>query len=65
VLVSSSAARPGRIGNADTARLRPLTTPLPDPAVADESCWTWPILPRLAPHVDGVNIRLLKTAGLP
>lgn len=32
--------------------------------VADESCWDLPDLLRLAPHVDGVNIKLLKTGGL-
>ncbi|MFW6732138.1 MAG: dipeptide epimerase [Synechococcus sp.] len=32
--------------------------------VADESCWDLQDLLRLAPHVDGVNIKLLKTGGL-
>jgi L-alanine-DL-glutamate epimerase-like enolase superfamily enzyme len=32
--------------------------------VADESCWDLTDLLRLAPHVDGVNLKLLKTGGL-
>ena len=32
--------------------------------VADESCWDLEDLLRLAPHVDGVNLKLLKTGGL-
>tara|TARA_Y100000766_G_scaffold132303_1_gene113789 strand:+ start:419 stop:1507 length:1089 start_codon:yes stop_codon:yes gene_type:complete len=34
------------------------------PLVADESCWELEDLLRLAPHVDGVNLKLLKTGGL-
>jgi L-alanine-DL-glutamate epimerase-like enolase superfamily enzyme len=34
------------------------------PLVADESCWALEDLLRLAPHVDGVNLKLLKTGGL-
>ena len=34
------------------------------PLVADESCWDLKDLLRLAPHVDGVNLKLLKTGGL-
>ena len=34
------------------------------PLVADESCWNLEDLLRLAPHVDGVNLKLLKTGGL-
>ena len=34
------------------------------PLVADESCWDLQDLLRLAPHVDGVNLKLLKTGGL-
>tara|TARA_B100000085_G_C18105754_1_gene335053 strand:- start:39 stop:494 length:456 start_codon:yes stop_codon:yes gene_type:complete len=34
------------------------------PLVADESCWDLEDLLRLAPHVDGVNLKLLKTGGL-
>ena len=32
--------------------------------VADESCWGLDDLLRLAPVVDGVNLKLLKTGGL-
>jgi L-alanine-DL-glutamate epimerase-like enolase superfamily enzyme len=32
--------------------------------VADESCWGITDLLRLAPHVQGVNLKLLKTGGL-
>ena len=34
------------------------------PLVADESCWDLNDLLRLAPVVDGVNLKLLKTGGL-
>ncbi|MFM9109012.1 MAG: enolase C-terminal domain-like protein, partial [Prochlorococcaceae cyanobacterium] len=34
------------------------------PLVADDSCWTVADLVRLAPHVQGVNIKLLKSGGL-
>ena len=34
------------------------------PLVADESCWDLEDLLRLAPVVDGVNLKLLKTGGL-
>jgi L-alanine-DL-glutamate epimerase-like enolase superfamily enzyme len=36
----------------------------PIPLVADESCWNFEDLLRLAPHVQGVNLKLLKTGGL-
>ena len=36
----------------------------PLPLVVDESCWTIQDLIRLAPHVDGVNLKLLKHGGL-
>jgi L-alanine-DL-glutamate epimerase-like enolase superfamily enzyme len=36
----------------------------PLPLVADESCWQLADLLRLAPHVDGINIKLLKSGGL-
>ncbi len=36
----------------------------PMPLVADESCWDMEDLLRLAPVVDGVNLKLLKTGGL-
>ena len=32
--------------------------------VADESCWTLADVVRLAPYVDGVNIKLLKSGGI-
>ncbi len=34
------------------------------PLVADESCWDLEDVLRLAPHVDGVNLKLLKSGGL-
>lgn len=34
------------------------------PLVADESCWDLSDLLRLAPHVDGINIKLVKSGGL-
>lgn len=43
------------------ARLKP---DCPLPLVADESCWDLQDLLRLAPHVDGINLKLLKTGGL-
>ena len=36
----------------------------PIPLVADESCWNLEDVLRLAPHVQGVNLKLLKTGGL-
>jgi L-alanine-DL-glutamate epimerase-like enolase superfamily enzyme len=48
----------------DTAGFAALDLDCPIPLVADESCWTLPDLLRLAPHVDGVNIKLLKCGGL-
>ena len=32
--------------------------------MADESCWQLADLLRLAPHVDGINIKLVKCGGL-
>ena len=49
---------------ADTAGFAALDLDCPIPLVADESCWTLNDLLRLAPHVDGVNIKLLKCGGL-
>lgn len=49
---------------ADTAGFAALDIHCPIPLVADESCWDLADLLRLAPHVDGVNIKLLKTGGL-
>jgi L-alanine-DL-glutamate epimerase-like enolase superfamily enzyme len=34
------------------------------PLIADESCWDLQDVLRLAPHVDGVNLKLLKSGGL-
>lgn len=48
----------------DTAAFAALDLDCPIPLVADESCWSLPDLLRLAPHVDGVNIKLLKSGGL-
>ncbi|CAK6693522.1 dipeptide epimerase [Synechococcus sp. BA-124 BA4] len=50
--------------DADTAGFAALDLSCPIPLVADESCWTLADLLRLAPHVDGVNIKLLKSGGL-
>ncbi|MEB3333743.1 MAG: dipeptide epimerase [Cyanobacteriota bacterium] len=49
---------------ADTACFAALDLDCPIPLVADESCWSLQDLLRLAPHVDGVNIKLLKAGGL-
>ncbi|MCP9915105.1 dipeptide epimerase [Cyanobium sp. ATX 6F1] len=49
---------------ADTAGFAALDLHCPIPLVADESCWNLEDLLRLAPHVDGVNLKLLKTGGL-
>jgi L-Ala-D/L-Glu epimerase len=49
---------------ADTAGFAALHPLCPLPLVADESCWDLADLLRLAPHVDGVNIKLLKSGGL-
>jgi L-alanine-DL-glutamate epimerase-like enolase superfamily enzyme len=48
----------------DTAAFAALDLECPIPLVADESCWSLADLLRLAPHVDGVNIKLLKSGGL-
>jgi L-alanine-DL-glutamate epimerase-like enolase superfamily enzyme len=50
--------------DADTAGFAALDLHCPIPLVADESCWDLEDLLRLAPHVDGVNIKLLKSGGL-
>lgn len=49
---------------ADTAGFAALDLDCPIPLVADESCWDLADLIRLAPHVDGINIKLLKSGGL-
>ncbi len=49
---------------ADTAGFAALHPHCPLPLVADESCWDLADLLRLAPHVDGINIKLLKSGGL-
>ena len=49
---------------ADTAAFAALELDCPLPLVADESCWDLADLLRLAPYVDGVNIKLLKSGGL-
>ncbi len=51
-------------GAADTAGFAALHPGCPLPLVADESCWDLADLLRLAPHVDGINIKLLKSGGL-
>jgi L-alanine-DL-glutamate epimerase-like enolase superfamily enzyme len=48
----------------DTAGFAALAPDCPLPLVADESCWDLGDLLRLAPYVDGVNLKLLKTGGL-
>ncbi|MFY8149747.1 MAG: dipeptide epimerase [Prochlorococcaceae cyanobacterium] len=49
---------------ADTAAFAALDLDCSLPLVADESCWNLQDLLRLAPHVDGINIKLLKSGGL-
>jgi L-alanine-DL-glutamate epimerase-like enolase superfamily enzyme len=49
---------------ADCAAFAALEFDCPIPLVADESCWNLADLIRLAPYVDGVNIKLLKSGGL-
>ena len=49
---------------ADCAAFAALELDCPIPLVADESCWNLADLVRLAPYVDGVNIKLLKSGGL-
>ena len=48
----------------DLAGFAALHGDCPMPLVADESCWGLEDLLRLAPHVDWVNLKLLKTGGL-
>jgi L-Ala-D/L-Glu epimerase len=50
--------------DADCAAFAALELDCPIPLVADESCWNLNDLLRLAPLVDGVNIKLLKSGGL-
>jgi len=49
---------------ADTAGFAALQGLAPIPVVADESCWDLADLLRLAPHVQGINIKLVKCGGL-
>ena len=49
---------------ADCAAFAALELDCPIPLVADESCWNLNDLVRLAPFVDGVNLKLLKSGGL-
>ena len=49
---------------ADTAGFAALKGLAPIPLVADESCWDLGDLLRLAPHVQGINIKLVKCGGL-
>ena len=49
---------------ADCEAFAGLDLDCPIPLVADESCWDLADLIRLAPYVDGVNIKLLKSGGL-
>jgi L-alanine-DL-glutamate epimerase-like enolase superfamily enzyme len=48
----------------DRAGFAALKPQCPMPLVADESCWNLGDLLRLAPDVDGINIKLLKSGGL-
>ncbi|MFO8237191.1 MAG: enolase C-terminal domain-like protein, partial [Prochlorococcaceae cyanobacterium] len=48
----------------DLAGFAALKPQCPMPLVADESCWDLHDLLRLAPVVDGINIKLLKSGGL-
>jgi L-alanine-DL-glutamate epimerase-like enolase superfamily enzyme len=50
--------------DADAAGFAALELDCPIALVADESCWTLADVVRLAPYVDGVNIKLLKSGGL-
>jgi L-alanine-DL-glutamate epimerase-like enolase superfamily enzyme len=50
--------------DADSAAFAALELDCPIALVADESCWNLADLVRLAPYVDGVNIKLLKSGGL-
>ena len=50
--------------DADTAGFAALKPHCPLPLVADESCWNRSDVARLAPHIDGINIKLLKCGGL-
>ncbi|MEB3169723.1 MAG: enolase C-terminal domain-like protein [Synechococcaceae cyanobacterium] len=49
---------------ADCEAFAGLDLDCPIPLVADESCWDLADLIRLAPYVDGVNIKLVKSGGL-
>ena len=49
---------------ADTAGFAALQGLAPLPLVADESCWDLADVLRLAPHVQGINIKLVKAGGL-
>ena len=49
---------------ADAAGFAALELDCPITLVADESCWDLADVVRLAPFVDGVNIKLLKSGGL-
>jgi L-alanine-DL-glutamate epimerase-like enolase superfamily enzyme len=49
---------------ADAAAFADLELDCPISLVADESCWNLADVVRLAPYVDGVNLKLLKSGGL-
>ena len=63
VLVEQPLA-PLRDVEADTSGFAALQGLAPIPVVADESCWDLGDLLRLAPHVQGINIKLVKCGGL-
>ena len=46
------------------AQLADLKARSPLPIFVDESCFDGRDIPRLAPHIDGINIKLMKCGGL-
>ncbi len=64
VVLLEQPVAPQADAEADTAGFAALHRQCPMPLVADESCWDLADLLRLAPHVDGINIKLLKSGGL-
>ena len=64
VVLLEQPLQPLRDPELDTAGFEALELDCPMPLVADESCWNLADLVRLAPYVDGINIKLLKSGGL-
>lgn len=48
----------------DLAGLKLIRENVPVPIIADESCVTVEDIPRVAGHVDGVNLKLMKCGGI-